>query len=137
MLSLDGFVKMCSDHIEKQEAFIAYWHDNGFGLLRTDKVEYQQYTVRVNYPIRVGYPRSFRTETSDPEYVNFLRQRAQMNYGKIKVSACKKSGKAKAGTITKMRKEIARMRKTIWGLRVVEYDGVSVAAEGEGLEALE
>ena len=36
-----------------------------------------------------------------------------------------------------MRKEIARMRKTVWDLRVVEYDGVSVAAEGEGLEALE
>lgn len=137
MLSLDGFVKMCSDHIEKQEAFIAYWHDNGFGLLRTDKVEYQQYTVRVNYPIRTGYPQSFCTKTSDQEYVKVLRQRARKNHGKIEVSACKKSKKAKAETITKMRKEIARMRKTIWGLRVVEYDGVGVVIEGEGMEALE
>lgn len=130
MLSLDGFVKMCAEHIEKQEAFIAYWHDDGFGLLRTDKVEYQQYTVWVDYPIRAGYPRSFCTETSDPEYVNFLRQRAQKNCGKIRVSACKKSKKAKAETITKM-------RKTIWDLRVVGYDGVGVTTEGEGLEALE
>lgn len=91
----------------------------------------------MTYPIRSGYPQSFRTETSDQKYVNALRQRARKNHGKIKVSACKKSKKAKAGTISKMRKEIARMRKTVWDLRVVEYDGVSVAAEGEGLEALE
>ena len=37
MLSIEQFVKTCTEHIEKKEHFIAYRHPNGFGLLLTNQ----------------------------------------------------------------------------------------------------
>lgn len=132
MLSLEKFVARCAEHIEQREPFLAYWHEYGFGLLRTDKVEYQEYHVSIEYPTTSLHPSDVFEVTKSKHRVENLRAQARYNGGKCTVKACKKSKKAKVSVIKTMHKLICQMHNDtrIKGLHVVEYDGHGVVTEG-------
>lgn len=138
MLSLDGFIKLCREHIDKSEPFLAYWHAHGFALLRTDVVNSEEYDVYIEnrYTLRV---RKYHAKTQPA--VDHLILTARRDGERVDhVATVPKPQKVKAGTIAQMRKAIARMRKdprTAGTLRVVEFDGVGVSIDGgPELEAL-
>ena len=138
MLSLDGFIKQCRGHIDKGEPFLAYWHAHGFALLRTDKIAWVQYQVKIGGHFRD--PDTVRIADTPEQRDAIARAAERRGLRVLGVKTTKRSMKAKAGTITQMRKAIAQMRKdprTAGTLHVVEFDGVGVSIDGgPELEAL-
>lgn len=138
MLSLDGFIKQCREHIDKGEPFLAYWHARGFALLRTGVVILEEYDVYVDD--RETHKMQKRHAKTGPERDHLILT-ARRNGERIDhIGIVPKPRKVKAGTISGMRKTIAKMRKdprTAGTLHVVEYDGAGVSIDGgPELEAL-
>lgn len=104
MMNTTYFLKRLRYLIEAQQPFIAYWHEHGYGILRTGEV---------NMYLPDGR-------------------------GGRKLTTCRPS----VASVKKLRRQIERMRRdwvTRGSLLAVEYDGASLAAEGDPqlLEALE
>lgn len=138
MLSLDGFIRQCREHIDKGEPFLAYWHAHGFALLRTGTVTVDEYDVYIENRDTLKV-RKYHAKTQPA--VDHLILTARRNGERVDhVATVQKPHKVKAGTIAQMRKVIAKMRKdprTAGTPHVVEYDGVGVSIDGgPELEAL-
>lgn len=133
MLSLEGFVRQCREHIARKEPFIAYWHSHGYGFLRTGEVMSEEYVIQIRG--KDDKPKRLRAKNCpERDFAISAARRAGERIDWIKAE--QKPRKVAAGTVTKLRKAIARMQKDfrIAGtLRVVECDGESVVADG-GIE---
>lgn len=138
MLSLDGFIKQCREHIDKGELFLAYWHARGFALLRTGTVAVDEFDVYIE-DSKTFKTRKLHAKTGSERdlFIGAARRKGERI---DRVVTVPKPRKAKAGTISKMRKAIIQMQKDprIAGtLHVVEYDGAGVSIDGgPELEAL-
>lgn len=134
MLSLDRFIKLCAEHIEKGHPFIAYRHPNGFGLLRTGIVQVEEWDVYVGTPDDLDKYHAATAEDLDRVMYNARQRGDRVDH----IETVYKSKKIKKGTVTKARKVIAQMRKDkrCQPLHVVEFDGIGLTLEGGELDAL-
>lgn len=134
MISLEAFVERCGKLVQKREPFIAYWHANGYGIMRTGEFEYTEYTIDFEEPGRFGVGMR-RAETTDEERKDRL---VKYCHGRIVKQQTKKK-KAKAATVKAFQKEVTKMEKhwrTAGSLRSVEFGENGLVAKGEGLDAL-
>lgn len=134
MLSVTAFCEMCAQHIRRGEPFLAYHHRGGFGLLRTGPVEH------VEYNIFTGDPGDL-----EKEHVSNARERdrailqARKNGERVDhIETVVKIRTVKKGTITGLLRQIQKMQRDphVWDLRVVEFNGYHIRAEGGGLDDL-
>lgn len=134
MLSIEGFVRQCAGHVEKGEPFIAYWHEKGFGLLRTGTAQVEEWDVYVGPPDDLD-----KYHAATLEECSNICTRAHRRGDRVdRIETVYRKHKVKKGTVSKFRKEIERMRKgrNAYTLRVVEFDGAGLTLEGGDLDAL-
>lgn len=130
MLSIEQFVKTCAEHIKRREYFLAYWHPHGFGLLRTGEVMIEEWDVHVwdtadlelvTYHASTAYER-------DAIIANARRRGDRVD----DIEIVYKPIRAKKGTVSKMHRVIAQLRKDrrCQPLYVVEYDDIGLVTDG-------
>lgn len=134
MISLEAFVEKCGKLLKIGEYFVAYWHTNGFCIMRTGGFEYTEYTIdfEVRGPLGVGLRRA---ETTCEERKDRL---VKYNNGRI-VKQQKRTKKPKKSTVTAFQKEVRKMEKnwrTAGSLRTVEFSENGLITKGDGLDAL-
>ena len=134
-ISLKAFTKLCADHIHQHEPILAYWHATGWGRLKLYPVMPEpSYVIFGTSSVtgRAVRGTAYSREQRDAVVRNMRRDGIRI--GEIKEYPAGKPIKAKAATVKAMRKAIANMKKsryTIVSLCSVDYDGQSMAAEGD------
>lgn len=131
MISLEKFAERCGNLIKQNVPFIAYWHDHGCGLLRTDEQRRPVYIVQVQN----CHPEKFLDLEKRNDYIAKASQQGKA------FRTWEKMAKLKAAktTITGFRRAIDKMKKdprTRGSLCTVEYDGHGYSIEGDGLADL-
>lgn len=132
-ISLEAFTKLCADHIRAGEPILAYRHAAGWGRLKlypaTPEPSWQVAVTTIT-----GKACVLSAET--PAELDRLLREARQKAARIseieEIPA--KPVKVKAATVKAMRKAIEKMKKsryTTVSLCSVEYDGQSMAAEGD------
>ena len=128
------FAAECNRHIEAGHEFLAYWHPQGFMLLRQGTVKTTEYYVTVRGDLR----------SADTTYVakseeerDALLHRYGNRVEEVKPHPVTK--KVKASAVSKLRKIIGQLRKSMYTLYTVEYAGGVLVKEGadpDGLQAI-
>ena len=132
MMSLERFLKECEALIYSKEPFLAYRHQSGFGLFRTDTIYAEQYVLR-GQRRKDGETYTLRARTAF-ERDNCLRGMRRGEDRVLDVRVEKKPRKVKSSTVKAIRKTIDLMRRDprVYDLQVVEFDGYSVTTDGPG-----
>ena len=128
MLSIEQFVKMCAEHIKRREYFIAYWHPHGFGLLRTGEVMIEEWDVYLGMPDDLDKHHATTADGRD----NIITQARRRGDRVDHIKTVYKPKKARKGTVSKMHRVIAQLRKDrrCQPLYVVEYDDIGLVTDG-------
>ena len=130
MMSLERFLRECEALIRGKEPFMAYRHQNGFGLFRTDTIYAEQYVLRgQRWEDDKTYTLRARTAF---ERDNFLRGMRGDGDRVLDVRVKKKPRKVKSSTVKAIRKTIDLMRRDpcVHDLQAVEFDGYGVTTDG-------
>ena len=126
------FAAECNRHIEAGHEFLAYWHPQGFMLLRQGTVKTTEYYVTVRGDLR----------SADTTYVakseeerDALLHRYGNRVEEVKPHPVTK--KVKASAVSKLRKIIGQLRKSMYTLYTVEYAGGVLVKEGADPDVLQ
>lgn len=132
MMSLERFLKECEALIYSKEPFLAYRHQSGFGLFRTDTIYTEQYVLR-GQRRKDGKTYTLRARTAF-ERDNYLRGMRRDGDRVLDVRVEKEPRKVKSSIVKAIRKTIDLMRRDprVHDLQVVEFDGYSVTTDGPG-----
>lgn len=125
-MTREGFKAWLRPRIESGEAFSAYWHRDGFGILKTGPIP----TERTEYVVHVpGKP--------DKRYRDYSKARnAQMNARGAWLETEAVKGKPRtvsAATLKRWKAQTDKLRRRYIEVITVEYDGKNLMVEG-GLE---
>lgn len=134
MMTAMQFAAECNRHIEAGHEFLAYWHPQGFMLLRQGTVALTEYHITVEGGVRD--PDTAYVARSEEERDALLhRYGSRVKEVKPKIT----TKKVKAAAVNKMRKIIGQLRRSVYTLYTVEYvDGVLMkeGADPDVLQAI-
>lgn len=121
-MTVESFMKMLKPRLEARTPFLAYWHENGFMVLNTGVIEWDEYTLKVGTE-RKG----FRSCTAiSKDQLEAIQHYAIKNRDDVEIVRKKKRHKTvKSSAISKMRKIIDQLHKDprIGPVYTVEFDG--------------
>lgn len=136
-MTVESFMKMLKPRLEARTPFLAYWHENGFMVLNTGVIEWEEYDILIGDPQTVNDLEVHHAATpTQRDEIILQARRKGLRIDKIKTR--KRHRKVKASTITKMRKTIDQLARDprIRSLYIVEFDGCVLFKEGPDLDVL-
>lgn len=132
MMTAMQFAAECNRHIDAGHEFLAYWHPQGFMLLRQGTVKTTEYYIAVEGGVRG--PNTTYIAKSEEERDALLHQFGR-RVKEVKPKTTTK--KVKAAAVNKMRKIIGQLRRSVYTLYTVEYVGGVLMKEGADPDVLQ
>lgn len=136
-MTVESFMKMLRPRLEARTPFLAYWHENGFMVLNTGVIEWEEYDIAIGNPQTVNdlEVHHAATPTQRDEIIQWARRKG-LRIDRIKTR--KRHRKVKASTISKMRKIIDQLARDprIRSLYTVEFDGGVLIKSGPDPDVL-
>lgn len=130
-MSQDGFKAYLKPYIEKGEAFSAYWHPKGFGLLKTGP----QPRTRQEYIVHVSGQADKRFKSWSPAQALWQRNKKSRDAWIETVEVDDKPKTLPESARKRWAKNLDQLRRDSWGpVITVEFDGNHLAIEGGDLE---
>ena len=126
------FAAECNRHIEAGHEFLAYWHPQGFMLLRQGTVKTTEYHITVRGSVRdTDSAYIARSEEERDALLHQFGHRVET----VKPKTTTK--KVKASAVSKMRKIIGQLQRSGYTLYTVEYVGGVRVKEGADPDVLQ
>lgn len=136
-MTVESFMKMLKPRLEARTPFLAYWHENGFMVLNTGVIEWEEYDVLIGDPQTVNDLEVHHAATpTQRDEIILQARRKGLRIDRIKTR--KRHRKVKASAISKMRKIIDQLHKDprIGPVYTVEFDGCVLVKTGPDSDVL-
>lgn len=136
-MTVESFMKTLRPRLEARTPFLAYWHENGFMVLNTGVIEWEEYDILIGDPHTVNDLEVHHAATpTQRDEIILQARRKGLRIDRIKTR--KKHRKVKASAISKMRKIIDQLCRDprIGAVYTIEFDGCALLKNGPDPDVL-